>query len=293
MLCQLNILAMDLPDIPEAVAAFSALATAGAGGKNLGDKDNKEEKGKGKANRKRKRKSGGGKDKDSDPIRPSDPLPDARRTRLGSFLQPISTMLDSCTVTRATIPAGDGAGGAGNGGRGVNSSRNEVTNASNSSRAYDGTLADFMGLALVEHFASRIPRTLSALFDDFERLPPDSLTAALTKSSTRAPSDGGTMVGLTGGEGDITGEEETAGKEVADVVEPALSGTALGNHWGESKLTSFAKSERVWGFFVQRIRVICMLVVFRCIWFEQKSSFSRFEANASDEPFQLTLRAPT
>lgn len=54
------------------------------------------------------------------------------------------------------------------------------------SRAYDGTLADFMGLALVEHFAARLPRTLGALFEDFECHPPDALTAALTETPTSA-----------------------------------------------------------------------------------------------------------
>lgn len=155
---------MDLPETPDSLVAFSALA-AGEMGDPIDDKGRKS-KGKGKR-KKRKRKDG-----PSTPARPSDPLPDCRRMRLVDYLQPISTMLDACTVTKPPPPPDDGGGTKVDGGVGKTKGFE--------SRAYDGMLADFMGLALVEHFAARLPRTLGALFDDFECHPPDALTAVLT-----------------------------------------------------------------------------------------------------------------
>lgn len=181
---------MDLADTPESTAAFAALARSGTGSSNEeGDRSGKSKKGKDKKGKKGKRKKkargGGCSDRDSAPVRPADPLPDARRARLESYLQPISTMLDACTVMRAPPPSSDidnngnrtSLGGGSDRGSGGGSTTNGFH-----PRAYDGTLADFMELALVEHFASKLPRTLLALFDDFERDPPDSLTA-LAKAS--------------------------------------------------------------------------------------------------------------
>lgn len=164
LLCQLNSLAMDLPDAPSSLTAFSSLSASEMGDASGDANDSKSKKGKGKGKGKKRKR------KESAPIRPSDPLPDSRRARLVDYLQPISTMLDACTVTKPP-PADDGGSGpSADGDKGKGSQ----------SRAYDGTLADFMGLALVEHFAERLPRTLGALFEDFERHPPDALTAALT-----------------------------------------------------------------------------------------------------------------
>jgi len=122
--------------------------------------------GKGKKGKGKKRgRKGGGADTPGTPTRPSDPLPDRRRTRLVDYLQPISTMLDACTFTKppplneedgggdAKVDGGKAEGGKGKGFQ---------------PRAYDGTLADFLGLALVEHFAARLPRTLAALFGSKE-----------------------------------------------------------------------------------------------------------------------------
>ncbi|CAM9648793.1 unnamed protein product, partial [Laminaria digitata] len=180
LLCQLHALAMDLPEAPASLAAFSALATSttetvdGNGRKNSKSKNGR----KGKGKRKRRARKGSGVDESSAPVRPSDPLPDSRRTRLVDYLQPISTMLDACTVTTAPAPTtnegGDGNDGARSGGG----------TSSFQSRAYDGTLTDFLGLALVEHFASRLPHTLAALFEDFECHPPKTLAAALAETPT-------------------------------------------------------------------------------------------------------------
>lgn len=220
---------MDLPDIPEALAVFAALATsraAAAGGEDdCSHRGGKGKKGKGKGKGKRKRK-GGGKDDDSAPIRPCDPLPAVRRMRLESLLQPISTMLDACTVTRAVPAAGDvgGAGGGGDDG-GTNAQSGGTANGFHV-RAYDGTLADFMGFALVEHFASRLPRTLAALFEDFERHPPDLLTAALAAASCSAPSGGCAAVAVAGDGGQAeekTGRTKEAAPPGVDVGEPAAA----------------------------------------------------------------------
>ncbi|CBJ27269.1 expressed unknown protein [Ectocarpus siliculosus] len=164
LLCQVNSLAMDLPETPDSLVAFSALASG-----EMGDPtDDKGRKSKGKGKRKKRKRKGG----PSIPARPSDPLPDCRRMRLVDYLQPISTMLDACTVTKPPPPPDDGGRAKVDGGVGKTKGFE--------SRAYDGTLADFMGLALVEHFAARLPRTLGALFDDFECHPPDALTTVLT-----------------------------------------------------------------------------------------------------------------
>ncbi|CAN0091694.1 unnamed protein product [Scytosiphon promiscuus] len=179
LLCQLNILAMDLPESSDSLVAFCSLAA-----NETTDNDNaKTKKGKSKKGKKKKRqRKGGGEGEPSTLKRPSDPLPDCRRTRLVDYLQPISTMLDACTVTKPP-PPDDSSGGAGGAG---NSTAGDKSNKGFQSRAYDGTLADFMGLALVEHFAPRLAATLGALFDDFECHPPDSLTAALAGGATSA-----------------------------------------------------------------------------------------------------------
>lgn len=169
LLCQLTVLAMGLPDTPESRAAFAALARSGAGCDG-GGKDGKKSK-KSKKKRKQKQESRGAESGDGAPVRPVDPLPDARRNLLESYLQPISTMLDACTIMPAQSSTGDTA----------KSGDGRATNLE--TRAFNGTLADFMTLALVEHFATRLPRTLLALFDDFERPPPDALTAALSEAS--------------------------------------------------------------------------------------------------------------
>lgn len=171
LLCQVNSLAMDLPETPNSLAAFASLAAGEMG--DLTDDKGRKSKGKGKR-KKRKRKDG-----PSTPARPSDPLPDCRRMRLVDYLQPISTMLDACTVTKPPPPPDDSGGTNVDGGVGKTKGFEF--------RAYDGTLSDFMGLALVEHFATRLPRTLGALFEDFECHPPDALTAVLTGAP---PSDG-------------------------------------------------------------------------------------------------------
>lgn len=205
-MCQLHMLAMDLPDTVESLAAFSALSTSGAEEASSDGRDGKGKKGKGKGKGKKRRCKGSGTDDNGAPVRPCDPLPDGRRARLVDYLQPISTMLDACTVTRA--PHGGGgrvdAGGGSGGSKGFQS------------RAYDGTLADFMGLALVEHFALRLPRTLAALFEDFECLPPDALAGALSRTS---PSGSHATTGNTGGVGKDTGAQ--SGKESTAVVERA------------------------------------------------------------------------
>lgn len=170
----MNSLAMDLPEAPESLNAFASLVASEMGDASGDASDGKGKRGKGKSKGKGKRKKR--KRKEAAPTRPSDPLPDCRRTRLVDYLQPISTMLDACTVTKPP-PVDDGGGGASTDGDKAKGAQ---------SRAYDGTLADFMGLALVEHFAERLPRTLSALFEDFERHPPDALTAALTGTSSSA-----------------------------------------------------------------------------------------------------------
>ncbi|CAM9580439.1 unnamed protein product [Ectocarpus fasciculatus] len=92
LLCQVNSLAMDLPETPDSLAAYSSLAAG-----EMGDPtDDKGRKSKGKGKRKKRKRKGG----PSTPARPSDPLPDCRRMRLVDYLQPISTMLDACTVTK-------------------------------------------------------------------------------------------------------------------------------------------------------------------------------------------------
>ncbi|CAN0477615.1 unnamed protein product [Ectocarpus sp. 12 AP-2014] len=159
---------MDLPETPDSLVAFSSLAAGEMGDPTDGKGRKSKGKGKGKGKRKKRKR----KDGPSTPARPSDPLPDCRRMRLVDYLQPISTMLDACTVTKPAPPTDDGGGTKVDGGVGKTKGFE--------SRAYDGTLTDFMGLALVEHFAARLPRTLGALFDDFECHPPDALTAVLT-----------------------------------------------------------------------------------------------------------------
>lgn len=244
LLCQLNTLAMDLPDTPETLEVFSALATSRTGTDETPD-DNEDtgSKDKGKKKKKKKRKRKRAKDDDSAPIRPCDPLPTARRTRLESFLQPISTMLDACTVTRAVPPAGDvGGGGGGDGGTNAQSGGGVVANGFHP-RAYDGTMADFMGLGLVEHFAARLPRTLAALFEDFERHPPETLMAALasasaastsaTAESSCAPSgDSAAATEATAARVDEVGDESRKdegagrGKEAAPPVMPVVEPAA-------------------------------------------------------------------
>lgn len=171
---------MDLPDAPESLEVFSSLAAS-----KVGDTSGDAKKSKGKGKRKKRKR------KESAPTRPSDPLPDCQRARLVDYLQPISTMLDACTVTKPP-PVDDNDGG---GAAGVDGDKVGGKTKGSQSRAYDGTLSDFMGLALVEHFAERLPRTLGALFDDFECHPPDALTAALTgaPSSTDCSVTGGTV----------------------------------------------------------------------------------------------------
>lgn len=187
LLCQLNSLAMDLPEAPESLQAFFSLAASEMGDASGDGNDSKSKKGKSKGKRKKRKR------KDTAPTRPSDPLPDCRRTRLVDYLQPISTMLDACTVTKPP-PVDDGGGGDGTS---ADADKGKTTGKGSQSRAYDGTLADFMGLALVEHFAERLPRTLAALFEDFECHPPEALTAALTgtgtPSSARCSAAGGAV----------------------------------------------------------------------------------------------------
>lgn len=167
---------MDLPEAPESsLKAFSSLAASEMGDASGDASDSKSKKGKGKGKGKRKKR----RRKETAPTRPCDPLPDCRRARLVDYLQPISTMLDACTVTKPP-QVDDGGGG------GASADGEKAKGKGTQSRAYDGTLADFMGLALVEHFCERLPRTLAALFEDFERHPPDALTAALTGTPTSA-----------------------------------------------------------------------------------------------------------
>lgn len=220
LLCQLHVLAMDLPETPESVTAFVALATSGTGQANGEAQPGKVKKGKGKGKgKKRRRKDSGDACEERAPVRPSDPLPDYRRTRLVDYLQPISTMLDACTVTGAP-PADDGGcgGGTGNGFH---------------SRAYDGTLSDFMGLSLVAHFASRLPRTLAALFEDFELHPPDALAATLGESQGsdhQGPSrGGGGGTGEAAGSGPCREANSTVGDSTSCVVkDQAREGTIAG-----------------------------------------------------------------
>lgn len=209
LLCQLHMLAMDLPETPQSLTAFTALATSGTGKANGEPRSSKGKKGKGKGKRRRRRDSDAC--EEQAPVRPSDPLPDYRRARLVDYLQPISTMLDACTVTEAP-PADDGGGGAASG---------------FSSRAYDGTLSNFMELSLVAHFASRLPRTLSALFDDFERHPPDALAAALDDtqgSEHQGPSRGAGGVGETAGAGCCREADTLIDSTSYAVKEPAREG---------------------------------------------------------------------
>ena len=161
---------MDLPDTPESIAVFTSLEAsgrdkmmddAGAGGD---DSKSGKVKGKGKKRRRKSKKQ----DQTGAPVRPSDPLPDHRRARLVDLLQPISTLLESRTIVGARFASDEGAAEAVAVGGGTNGSR---------SRAYDGTLADFMGLALVKNFGPQLPRTLLALYEDFEYHPPDALAA--------------------------------------------------------------------------------------------------------------------
>lgn len=220
LLCQLHALAMDLPEAPASLAAFSCLATSGT---DMVDGDvrksskNKKRKGKGK----RRPSKGKGADESSAPVRPSDPLPDNRRTRLVDYLQPISTMLDACTVTTVpapTIEDGDANGVARSGGRAFKS------------RAYDGTLTDFLGLALVEHFASRLPRTLAALFEDFECHPPNTLAAALANTPTIDSGMALDTIGATDkGVGSEPSKGSSAGMEAASrtVEDLSKAGKAL------------------------------------------------------------------
>lgn len=112
LLCQLNALAMDLPETPESLAAFSSLAASETGDASGDAKHGKSKKGKGKGRGKKRRREGSRTDESGAPTRPSDPLSDCRRTRLVDYLQPISTMLDACTVTKPP-PLDDGANGAG------------------------------------------------------------------------------------------------------------------------------------------------------------------------------------
>ena len=207
---------MDLADAPESLAAFSVLAACETEGGGGGDaKGGKSKKGKGKKGKKGKK---GGR-KASPPERPSDPLPDCRRTRLVDYLQPISTMLDACTFTKPPPPLDDG-GGDGGGGANVGGGRAAGGKGKGfQPRAYDGTLADFLGLALVEHFAARLPRTLSALFEDFECHPPEALAAALAGTTT--------IVGCTAAGGAVADGNGAGGggsKEADTVVAGASCG---------------------------------------------------------------------
>lgn len=218
---------MDLPETPESAKAFSSLAASEMGdasGDGKDGKDGKGKNGKGKGKGKRKRRQ----QKESAPTRPSDPLPDCRRARLVDYLQPISTMLDACTVT-SPPPVDDGSGG---GGASVNGDKVGGKTKGSQSRAYDGTLADFMGLALVEHFAERLARTLGALFEDFERHPPDALTAALTGTLTSAGCSA-TVGAVAAGNEAGGGPSKETGSVLGDAplaaaaVEPFAAGTVL------------------------------------------------------------------
>lgn len=168
---------MDLPEAVESLPAFSALAANvhGGSGKSKKKKKKRNKKGKGKG----RKLDGGETGEDSTPARPCDPLPDCRRAQLVDYLQPISTMLDARTITSRDPPPVDT--GSEYDAHGRNGSEAPKVPPS---RAYDGTLADFMGLALVGHFARRLPRTLAALFDDFECHPPDKLASALAEALT-------------------------------------------------------------------------------------------------------------
>lgn len=214
LLCQLNTLAMDLPETPASLAAFSSLAA----GEMRKGKKGKGKKGKGK----KRRREGGKTDEPGAPTRPSDPLPDCRRTRLVDYLQPISTMLDARTVTNLP-PLDDGSNGGGGSNVGCKTRGFQ-------SRAFDGTLADFMGLALVEHFASRLPRTLGALFEDFECHPPDALTAALTGAPTSAScaaTGGAVAVGSEAGGGPSKETDAVFAGAPAFVKELSAAGSSV------------------------------------------------------------------
>lgn len=209
---------MDLPETPQSLTAFTALATSGTGKANGEPRSSKGKKSKGKGKGKKRRRRDSDAREEQAPVRPSDPLPDYRRTRLVDYLQPISTMLDACTVTGAP-PADDGGGGV-NGGGGAANGFN--------SRAYDGTLSDFMELSLVAHFASRLPRTLSALFDDFERHPPDTLVAALDDtqgSEHQGPSREAGGVGEAAGAGCCREADTVIDSASYAVKGPAREGT--------------------------------------------------------------------
>lgn len=218
---------MDLPESPESLNAFSSLAaseTGDASGDAIGGVKSK----KGKDKRKRRRR----KEKESAPKRPSDPLPACRRARLVDYLQPISTMLDACTVTKPPPVNDDGGGASADGDKAKGSQ----------SRAYDGTLADFMGLALVEHFAERLPRTLGALFEDFERHPPPALTAALTGT----PSSAGRLA--TGGA--VAAGNEAGGGASKDETDTVLGGA---NHALVAEEPFATGRYLIWFIFVTRL----------------------------------------
>lgn len=213
---------MDLPEAPESLAAFSALAAGeeedGSGDAKGGkSKKGRGKKGKGKGKKRgRKGGAGGADDKPETPKRPSDPLPDCRRTRLVDYLQPISTMLDACTFTKPPpLDEGGDDGGGGGGDAKVDGGKAGGGRGKGfQPRAYDGTLADFLGLALVEHFAARLPRTLAALFEDFECHPPEVLTAALTETPTTTGCTAAGGAAATGNDAGGGGSKE-ADAEVA------------------------------------------------------------------------------
>eukprot|EP00903_Cladosiphon_okamuranus_P005355 g5350.t1 len=251
LLCQLNSLAMDLPEAPESLQAFLSLDASEVGDASGDGYDSKGKKGKGKGKRKKRKRKG----KDTAPTRPSDPLPDCRRNRLVDYLQPISTMLDACTVTKP--PPVDDGGGRGGGGTSADGDKTKGTGKGSQSRAYDGTLADFMGLALVEHFAERLPRTLAALFEDFECHPPDALTAALmgtgTPSSTKRSETGGTFAAESeAGGGPYKGAESgiggalhvTAAEEALEAGSAPKSDVALSSSRGMGSTAGILLSDR-------------------------------------------------
>lgn len=206
LLCQFHVMAMDLPDAPQNAAVFSALEASGrdkiVGASRAG-------KGKGKGKGKRRRRKDSGQEQTGAAHRPSDPLPDHRRARLVDLLRPISTLLDAHAIVDSPL-AKDGAAGEGNRG-GTDRLR---------SRAYDGTIADFMGFALTKYFAPRLPRTLVSLFEDFEYHPPDLLLKML---------EGG--FGAKEGEGkDVGDSNDTNGLKTSVDCDPSPEGDSKGMH---------------------------------------------------------------
>lgn len=205
LLCQFHVMAMDLPDTPESAAFFSCLEASGR------DKTVGESRG-GKGKGKRRRRKDGGQEQTGAAQRPSDPLPGHRRARLVDLLRPISTLLDAHAIVDAP-PVRDGAAGEGNGG-GTDRLR---------SRAYDGTIADFMGIALTENFAPRLPRTLVSLFEDFEYHPPDALLRALEGGSREVVDAAEEVKGK-----DVVDSNDTNGLKTSVDCDPSREGDSTG-----------------------------------------------------------------